>query len=103
LRCGCWGFGIEPSHTQRMESGYAKDAGSKTPKAADCISTFQASRFGKHPSSTPKPSAQIQLNAGRRSFAWQLIPRRSPWGECYPPRGPRPGIRTGGFVVPNTY
>jgi hypothetical protein len=26
------GFGIEPSHTQKIESGRAKDAGSKTQK-----------------------------------------------------------------------
>jgi hypothetical protein len=25
------GFGIEPSHTQKIESGYAKDVGSNTP------------------------------------------------------------------------
>jgi hypothetical protein len=68
------GFGIEPSHTQRVESSYAKDAGSKTSEAADCTSTFQASRFGKYPSSPPKPSAQIQLNTGRQSLAWQPIP-----------------------------
>jgi hypothetical protein len=34
------GFGIEPSHTQKIESGYAKDAGSKTPRS---------SRFHFHP------------------------------------------------------
>jgi hypothetical protein len=28
------GFGIEPSHTQKIESGYAKDAGSKTPRSS---------------------------------------------------------------------
>jgi hypothetical protein len=72
------GFGIEPSHTQRVESSYAKDAGGKTPEAVNCTSTFQALRFGKYPSSPPKPSAQIQLNTGRQSRACQPIPRRNP-------------------------
>jgi hypothetical protein len=34
------GFGIEPSHTQRVENSYAKDAGGKTSEAVDCTSTF---------------------------------------------------------------
>jgi hypothetical protein len=34
------GFGIEPSHTQKIESGHAKDADSKTPRS---------SRFHFHP------------------------------------------------------
>jgi hypothetical protein len=34
------GLGIEPSHTQRVENSYAKDAGGKTSEAVDCTSTF---------------------------------------------------------------
>jgi hypothetical protein len=43
------GFGIEPSHTQKIENGCAKDAGSKNPEVADPTSIFQASRFGQAP------------------------------------------------------
>jgi hypothetical protein len=43
------GFGIEPSHTQKIENGRAKDAGSKNPEVADPISILQASRFGQAP------------------------------------------------------
>jgi hypothetical protein len=43
------GFGIEPSHTQKIENGRAKDAGSKTPEVADPTSILQASRFGQAP------------------------------------------------------
>jgi hypothetical protein len=63
------GFGIEPSHTQKIESGRTKDAGSKTPEVADSISTLRASRFGGHLSSPPKPSTRIQLSTGRQSLA----------------------------------
>jgi hypothetical protein len=34
------GFGIEPSHTQRVENSYAKDAGGKTSEAVDYTPTF---------------------------------------------------------------
>jgi hypothetical protein len=68
------GFGIEPSHTQKIENGHAKDAGSKTPEVADSISTLRASRFGGHLSSPPKPSTRIQLSTRRQSLAWRLIP-----------------------------
>jgi hypothetical protein len=43
------GFGIEPSHTQKIENGRAKDAGSKNPEVADPTSILQASRFGQTP------------------------------------------------------
>jgi hypothetical protein len=43
------GFGIEPSHTQKIENGRAKDAGSKNPEIADPTSILQASRFGQAP------------------------------------------------------
>jgi hypothetical protein len=43
------GFGIEPSHTQKIENGHAKDAGSKSPEVADPISILQVSRFGQTP------------------------------------------------------
>jgi hypothetical protein len=68
------GFGIEPSHTQKTESGRAKDAGSKTPEVADSISTLRASHFGGHLSLPPKPSARIQLSTRRQRLAWRFIP-----------------------------
>jgi hypothetical protein len=34
------GFGIEPSHTQRVENSYAKDAGGKASEAVDYTPTF---------------------------------------------------------------
>jgi hypothetical protein len=43
------GFGIESSHTQKIENGRAKDAGSKSPEVADPIFILQASRFGQTP------------------------------------------------------
>jgi hypothetical protein len=63
------GFGIEPSHTQKIENDRAKDAGSKTPEVADPTSILQASRFGRHPSLTPKPLTRIQLSTRRQRFA----------------------------------
>jgi hypothetical protein len=43
------GFGIEPSHTQKIENGCAKDASSKNPEVADPTSILRASRFGQAP------------------------------------------------------
>jgi hypothetical protein len=34
------GFGIEPSHTQKVENSYAKDAGGKTSETVDYTPTF---------------------------------------------------------------
>jgi hypothetical protein len=47
---------------------------------------------------------RIQYSPGCQGLgqAWQLILRRNLWGEYYSPRESQPGIRSGGFVAPNT-
>jgi hypothetical protein len=58
--------------------------------------------FRPRPFVANEAAKRIQHSTGCQSLAWQLIPRRNLWGEYYSPREPRPGIRSGGFVVPNT-
>jgi hypothetical protein len=74
---------------------------SETPGAADFFSIVQILRFGQYPSSPAKQLNEPSI-AQSVNLAWQSIPRRNLWDECCSPREPRPGIRSGGFVVPNT-
>jgi hypothetical protein len=89
----CWGTRNRAFTYQKIKSGYAKDAGSKTSRSSKSYFLSLGIAFSL---GTLRCYESFLCETSR------TIPRRNLKGECYSPGRFRLGIRTKGFGVSNT-
>jgi hypothetical protein len=76
----------------------------RNPRSRGFLFHLSEFAFRPVPFVASEAAKRVQYSPGCQGLgqAWQLILRRNLWGEYYSPRQSRPGIRSRGFVVPNT-